>query len=491
LTAGQESEIRVEKNMDPPGIYFVDPTDVNGATVNRNYSYVNVSVVDFKNTSSFIDWNRSLAGYWAMDWYNSNSVYDNSTYNNLGTFNGGSIYGPGTELSPSADGYIRDWLVIGMFYESDCACDSGTCDAFVSETSTSKYAGLSEGGQTWSVYHEPDTDNYIDLDNEVFGGDDVVAYAFVVVYSPSDRSVQLRLGSDDGLKAWLNGNLVDDDGFDCRGAEPDDDIIPVTLNQGYNYLMLRVGENGGGWGFYARFTDASGNPQTDLKIIPGLNIVNGKYGYGLRFNGVDNYINAGNSNSLNPRGSLTIEVWINIASYSSYDWERILEKGRWTNEPDTYGSYRIARGTTDPDVVFEVYNVSSRINDCGFGTLDDNRWYHLVGTYNSTGLSCYTNGILADSNTGNYGSIQTTSDRLVIGADYFGSEVFNGVIDEVRIWNRTLTAEEISASYNSGVYKLYRNFTNLTNGNYQYYAYAINTIGKTNKTETRTLTVSA
>ena len=58
---------------------------------NETYVYVNVSTSDASNYSAFIDWNKSLVGYWSFDSYNSTGIYDNSTYNNFGTFNGANF----------------------------------------------------------------------------------------------------------------------------------------------------------------------------------------------------------------------------------------------------------------------------------------------------------------------------------------------------------------------------------------------------------------
>ena len=75
---------------------------------------------------------------------------------------------------------------------------------------------------------------------------------------------------------------------------------------------------------------------------------------------------------------------------------------------------------------------------------------------------------------------------LIIGNDGWGN-VFNGKIDEVRIHRRALSPEEIKASYDAGIYRLYRNFTDLAVGSYNYQAYAQNLQGNVNQTEKRTL----
>lgn len=82
----------------------------------------------------------------------------------------------------------------------------------------------------------------------------VVAYAATYVYSAKRQNVPLLLGSDDGVKVFLNGKesyrkLV------IRSAEPDADKILLPLRKGWNTLLLKIENNLGGYGFYARLLD--------------------------------------------------------------------------------------------------------------------------------------------------------------------------------------------------------------------------------------------
>jgi hypothetical protein len=72
-----------------PLLSFETPTPSNYAIRNQNWVKVNVTVLDPLNTSAFIDWNDSLKGYWPMDLSNTTGVYDNSTFENFGVFEGG------------------------------------------------------------------------------------------------------------------------------------------------------------------------------------------------------------------------------------------------------------------------------------------------------------------------------------------------------------------------------------------------------------------
>nr|MBA4404659.1 hypothetical protein [Nanoarchaeum sp.] len=83
---GNSSNLNV-RDAFKPSIYFVDPTPINGIRTSNNVT-VNVTVIDNTNTSAFIDWNRSLVGYWSMDSYNNTAVGDNSSWKNHASYAG-------------------------------------------------------------------------------------------------------------------------------------------------------------------------------------------------------------------------------------------------------------------------------------------------------------------------------------------------------------------------------------------------------------------
>ncbi len=80
----------------PSDINFTDPTPRNNSLTGSNWVYVNVSVNDTDDYSAFIDWNRSLVGWWSFDSrFNSTLVFDNSTWENNGTVYGATVTSSG------------------------------------------------------------------------------------------------------------------------------------------------------------------------------------------------------------------------------------------------------------------------------------------------------------------------------------------------------------------------------------------------------------
>jgi hypothetical protein len=95
------------------------------------------------------------------------------------------------------------------------------------------------------------------------GDRDCCVYVRCVVLAPVGLSGRLYVGSDDAVKAWVNGVLVHENKV-IRGHNPLVDEVPVTLNPGWNTLMLKVVQAEGGWGFSAAILDAEREP------IPGV-----------------------------------------------------------------------------------------------------------------------------------------------------------------------------------------------------------------------------
>ncbi|MCP3684241.1 MAG: S8 family serine peptidase, partial [bacterium] len=114
-------------------------------------------------------------------------------------------------------------------------------------------------------------------------------------------------------------------------------------------------------------------------------------------------------------------------------------------------------------------------------------WYHVVLTFGSQGMHLYVNGAEHDFDTSMKG-METNNLPLKLGCSYTGTS-FAGDIDEIQVWDRILSVEEIKASFNAKVYPLSASFNNLQDDVYPFYAYAINIDGNTAVTETRSVTV--
>ncbi len=150
-----------------------------------------------------------------------------------------------------------------------------------------------------------------------------------------------------------------------------------------------------------------------------------------------------------------------------------------------------------------VYNSTSSTGSSQFdfstGSFGLNIWTHICTVQNFTGTNItntvYVNAVLnkstvSDAQDSGYRIGTTGSRPFYIGIDAdLASRVFNGSIDEVMLFNRTLSPAEINATYNSTAYQYSNNFTGLGASNYYFKAWAIDAHGQTNSTELRQLTV--
>ncbi len=89
------------------------------------------------------------------------------------------------------------------------------------------------------------------------------AYAHLYVHSPTARLAKLLLGSDDGIKAWVNGvNVITKDRY--GGWTPDQFSTNISLNSGWNHLLCKISQDGGEYQFSAQLRDMNDTAFPDL-----------------------------------------------------------------------------------------------------------------------------------------------------------------------------------------------------------------------------------
>ena len=132
----------------------------------------------------------------------------------------------------------------------------------------------------------------------------------------------------------------------------------------------------------------------------------------------------------------TLEAWVKPSSLTP--WDAVLLK----EAPGTlsYGLYASAdTGNLVPNGWVGFYDVY------GTGTPPSGQWTHLALTYDGTTESLYVNGTLVAARPG-VPPATASNDPLRIGGDaVWSDEFFNGLIDEVRVYDKALTAAQVSA----------------------------------------------
>jgi hypothetical protein len=100
--------------------------------------------------------------------------------------------------------------------------------------------------------------------------------------------------------------------------------------------------------------------------------------------------------------------------------------------------------------VIRAAQTGTPLNASGSSTLPANTWTHLAATHNGSTLRLYVNGTQVGTRSVS-GALLTSSGALRIGGNSIWGEFFQGRIDEIRVYNRALTANEIQADMNAPV----------------------------------------
>lgn len=198
--------------------------------------------------------------------------------------------------------------------------------------------------------------------------------------------------------------------------------------------------------------DFSGNNNSGILYGPPSETT-GKVGKALNFDGNDDYVVVADSCTLDITNAITLEAWIKFnqlpPDIDGKDWYAIILKSKRTE------SYGLMYGGQYVGNRLRFYHkgLNADRTDAHVPGLLANKWYHVIATYDGSTTKIYLNGeeteyidraseiVTGTINTTNYGLFIGREDpeRPALPNWYYP---FNGIIDEVKIWNRALSAEE-------------------------------------------------
>lgn len=180
--------------------------------------------------------------------------------------------------------------------------------------------------------------------------------------------------------------------------------------------------------------------------IYGASWGTGKKGLALSFDGVNDYVDLGSSIGYNIGGngkSFSIECWTYRASSGA--WHSILGHGIYNWPLDNHNLHFGYRGD---DRFFMAFYKNDLITSQSFPDTDG--WHHWVGTYNgiTNERRLYHDGVIVASDIAPYDYLETRG-KMYIGAIYWRQwyNNFHGKLDEISIYNRALTADEVFSNY--------------------------------------------
>jgi len=196
--------------------------------------------------------------------------------------------------------------------------------------------------------------------------------------------------------------------------------------------------------------DASDWAGTNSGTLQGaVSFAAGRVGQAFNFNGTNSYINIPSGPVLKPTGPFSVEGWANYTGFTGDRGGTIVAKGQDAEAAVDWALVIGAAQQLRPHVYvggsWVAFNCASK--------LAAGSWYHVAMVYDGTNLCGYVDGVL-DGSVAASGTVSTSDYPLRIGAyaplnGTVSQSFFAGRVDEISIYSRALSADEIRAIYNS------------------------------------------
>jgi len=173
----------------------------------------------------------------------------------------------GVDFNPArAAGFITEWSFAGPF-----PARQGNGFGFVYPPEKTDAATgpvpFEDKVYRWELRSTNDVEGMWNLQSMFSPSADVVVYASAEVSVDEAQDVVLKIGSDDGVKVWVNGELVHANDA-SRPVVVDEDTAAARLKAGTNRILVKVRQGGGGWGMVVRVVDADGNAVKLQPVAP-------------------------------------------------------------------------------------------------------------------------------------------------------------------------------------------------------------------------------
>ena len=186
----------------------------------------------------------------------------------------------------------------------------------------------------------------------------------------------------------------------------------------------------------------------------------------FNFDGSNDYMTIVRSSSMSPTSGLTQEVWFNFSTIPNAAIFIGLQYGSSSN--NTYALWM------ESSTIYGGVNTSGSFTAVGIGisNISGNKWHNLIHTYDGSAQRLYLDGVLLNSSNIT-GTIQydANNTRVLIGADDNGGGYntgagyfHSGKINQIKIYNRALTSEEITRNYNASKKRYFPEENIVTNG---------------------------
>ena len=151
-----------------------------------------------------------------------------------------------------------------------------------------------------------------------------------------------------------------------------------------------------------------------------------------------------NDNSINTFCNISMSLWVNPKATQSSQF------GRWIDKEDSFFMYYLT--TSDKRAFGKLFNETSSVTiSTDAGTIQEDVWNNVAMSYNGTTIKLFKSGVLNKTVETSLGCINNSGLVISLGAQSNLINFYNGSMDEMRIYNSSLTDAEILEIYNSGM----------------------------------------
>jgi probable HAF family extracellular repeat protein len=175
---------------------------------------------------------------------------------------------------------------------------------------------------------------------------------------------------------------------------------------------------------------------------------------GLSFDGSSSYVSVTNSTNMTFAGAFTVEAWVYVGAFTS-NWQAIVTKGD--------SAWRVHRNVGNNSLAFSTTGLTTggSVDLEGSVNVNDGQWHHVAAVYDGTNKYLYIDGNVDVSGAAS-GSLAANSFPVEIGENAeVPARIWNGKIDEVRIWNAGLSQATIQSWMFQGITSSHPNYASL------------------------------
>lgn len=227
-----------------------------------------------------------------------------------------------------------------------------------------------------------------------------------------------------------NPSLTNHLGINDEGGSPGDFISTLTgLLDTTIYYVRAYANNSAGTGYGATISFYTILSPPEIIIPPGN---------ALDFDGINDYVSISNESHFDFYFKVTLEAWIKVGAFDK-EWQAIITKGDGAWRLERYGTTNHLNFGTTGTIPMDLEGTTD---------VNDGQWHHIACVMTGIRKNLYVDGQL-DATIPIIGDIDRTNDLLYFGENSGNTgRNFDGLIDEVRIWNIDRTAAEIQDNMN-------------------------------------------